>query len=83
MVLRVYVGIELRIPTIGIFKQFLFVGSEHTRDSVHDEAQARLQNIGDVLKLNHTIENGTEIHCGVLKTTDTKQFRNFLYFSVI
>ncbi|KAK8839232.1 hypothetical protein M9Y10_032161 [Tritrichomonas musculus] len=73
--LACYVGIELGIPTIGVFKQFLYVGSEHSRDSVHEEAQTKLQNIGDVLKLQHVIENGTEIHCGVLKTTDTKPFR--------
>lgn len=73
--LACYVGIELGIPAVGVFKQFLYVGSKHSRDSVHEEAQNKLENIGDVFKLQHVIENGTEIHCGVLKTTDTKPFR--------
>ena len=69
-----YVGVELQIPALCVFKHFLYIGSEHEKDAVIEEARQKCQNIGDYIVLEHVIRNGTKVRCAVMKTMNTPNF---------
>ena len=69
-----YVGVELQIPTIGVFKNFLSIGTNFPRKSVIQKAQQTCKNVGDTIILNHVIENGRNVRCAVMKTTKIENF---------
>lgn len=73
--LACYVGHETGIPTIGVFKSFLNVGSEHKGKEVQNAAQTQCPNKGDVMLIQHNLEDGYHIECGVLRTTDSNPFK--------
>lgn len=70
-----YVGVECGIPTIGVHKNFLAVGSEDTRDSVNTAAQTSCPEVGDTMLLHHVLPDGTPIDLAVMRTTDASPFR--------
>lgn len=78
--LACYVGILSKIPTIGVSKSFLFVNSEHTAKSVHEDAQKQCRKLHDVMKIEHVTENSIHIECGVMRTTTVERF-NPVYVS--
>lgn len=63
-----YVGVELQIPTIGVFKHFLYIGSDHNKEDVLYDAHRNCKNIGDYITMNHTLRNGVNVKCAVMKT---------------
>jgi deoxyinosine 3'endonuclease (endonuclease V) len=73
--LACYVGAESDVPTIGVSKTFLNVGSRHNGRRVGMDAQIRCPNIGDVLMLQHVLNDGRRIACAVMRTTDSVPFR--------
>jgi deoxyinosine 3'endonuclease (endonuclease V) len=73
--LACYVGVETDIPTIGVFKTFLNTGSRHTGQQVQINAQSVCVNVGDVMMLRHVLEDGMEISCAVMRTTESVPFR--------
>ena len=75
-----YVGVELNIPTIGVFKHFLYIGSDHNKDDVLDEAHQSCKNIGDYIVMNHTLRNGVNVQCAVMKTM-RKHYFDPIYIS--
>ena len=58
--LACYVGLECNLPTIGVSKSFLYVGSSHHGKEVQNEAQDKCKNIGDTMKLTFKLEDGYE-----------------------
>lgn len=73
--LACYVGCILQIPTIGVFKNFLFIDSGHDRKEVIQEANNTCKEIGDVIILNHELNNGRKVKCAAMKTTNSTPFR--------
>jgi deoxyinosine 3'endonuclease (endonuclease V) len=67
--------LECGIPTIGVSKTFLNVGSAHTGKAVQVEAQTACPNVGDVMRLHHDLEDGKGIDCGVMRTTTSTPFK--------
>ena len=78
--LACYVGLECGIPTIGVSKSFLYVGSEHHGREIHKAAQLECKNCGDAMKLHHELEDGYPIDCAVMRTTQSHPF-NPIYVS--
>ncbi|KAH0794251.1 endonuclease V isoform X2 [Histomonas meleagridis] len=79
--LACYVGIACGIPTIGVSKSFLYVGSEHHGKEIHKIAQIECKNFGDAMKLHHQLQDGYSIDCAVLRTTQSHPF-NPIFVSV-
>jgi deoxyinosine 3'endonuclease (endonuclease V) len=79
--LACYVGLESGIPTIGVSKTFLNVGSSHNAKQVQNDAQPTLANVGDVMMLSHTLEDGILIECAVMRSTTSIPFQP-IYISV-
>jgi deoxyinosine 3'endonuclease (endonuclease V) len=73
--LACYVGVETDIPTIGVSKTFLNTGSRHTGRQVEINSQSVCVNFGDVMMLRHVLEDGIEISCAVMRTTDSIPFQ--------
>lgn len=73
--LACYVGLETGIPTIGVSKSFLNVGSDHRGKEVQIESQTQCPNKGDVMIIHHDLNDGYHIDCGVLRTTDSMPFK--------
>lgn len=73
--LACYVGLECNVPTIGVSKSFLYVGSEHSSHSVQSAAQSACPNVGDAMRLHHALDDGREIQCGVMRTTNSTPFK--------
>ena len=73
--LACYVGYHLQIPTIGLFKNFLYIGSEHDRKAIIQEANDTCKEIGDVIILNHELDDGIKVRCAVMRTTESTPFR--------
>lgn len=69
-----YVGVELQVPAAGVFKHFLYIGSDHNKDEVLEEAHKNCKNIGDYIVLNHTLKNGVNVRCAVMKTMKNYNF---------
>lgn len=72
--LACYVGVTLQIPTIGVFKNFLNIGSGHNRKDVVQQAQEECKNVGDVIILDHEFSDGFKVKCAVMRTTDRTPF---------
>jgi deoxyinosine 3'endonuclease (endonuclease V) len=70
-----YVGVESDVPTIGVSKTFLNVGSRHSGRRVGMNAQNKCRNVGDVMMLRHVLDDGTPIACAVMRTTNSVPFR--------
>ncbi|KAK8837199.1 hypothetical protein M9Y10_036625 [Tritrichomonas musculus] len=75
-----YVGVELQIPTIGVFKNFLYIGSQHNKEEIIEEAHQQCINNGDFIIMEHTIRNGCKVSCAVMKTEYGRYF-NPIYIS--
>jgi deoxyinosine 3'endonuclease (endonuclease V) len=73
--LACYVGVECGIPTIGVAKQFLHVGSRHCSRRVNSDAQDRCPNWGDVMLLRHVLDDGVRIECAVMRTSELDPFQ--------
>ncbi|OHT11644.1 Endonuclease V family protein [Tritrichomonas foetus] len=73
--LACYVGLKTGIPTIGVSKTFLYVGSEHSGKGVQNDAQSACPEVGDIMKISHTFDDGYEIACGVMRTTKSSPFK--------
>jgi deoxyinosine 3'endonuclease (endonuclease V) len=73
--LACYVGVETDVPTIGVSKTFLNTGSPHTGKQVQTDAQTACVDVGDVMMLRHVLDDGVEISCAVMRTTDSVPFR--------
>lgn len=69
-----YVGVKLQIPTIGVFKNFLSIGPDFPRKSVIQKARENCRNIGEIIVLDHQIESGRIVRCGIMKTTNCNDF---------
>lgn len=77
--LACYVGYHLQIPTIGLFKNFLYIDSGHDRKAVIQEANEKCQEIGDVIILSHELPNGPKVRCAVMRTTKSEPFRPIFF----
>lgn len=73
--LACFVGYHLQIPTIGVFKNFLYISSSHDRKEVVKQANETCKEIGDVIKLDHVLSNGYKVSCAAMKTTNSIPFR--------
>lgn len=78
--LACYVGLLSGVPTIGVSKSYLYVGNEMHSKEVQHEAQSHCPSKYDHWVLEHTLEDGFHIRCGVLRTTDSSPF-NPIYVS--
>jgi deoxyribonuclease V len=70
-----YVGVECGIPTIGVHKNFLFIGSPDSAKSVQTDAQTKCPNKGDVFLIHHQLPRGEIISLGVMRTTESVPHR--------
>jgi deoxyinosine 3'endonuclease (endonuclease V) len=70
-----YVGVECGLPTIGVHKNFLFVGSPDSAKSVQADAQTKCPNKGDVFLIQHQLPEGETISLGVMRTTESVPHR--------
>jgi len=73
--LACFVGLQTGVPTAGVSKTFLYVGSDHHGKSVQNDAQEALPNKGDYMVIEHTLEDGFNIRCAVMRTTDSVPFK--------
>ena len=74
--LACYVGLELGIPTCGISKTFLYVGSNHYDKNFQIEIQNELLNKFDFKIITHKIENDSIlIQLAIMRTTDSNPFK--------
>ena len=69
-----FVGDELKMPVVGVFKNFLKIGSDYEGDEVVEDARLKCKNFGDYIVLDHVIKNGTHVRCAVMKTMNTRNF---------
>jgi deoxyinosine 3'endonuclease (endonuclease V) len=70
-----YVGLECMVPTLGVSKTFLNTQSGHTAKQVQADSQVQCQAVGDVMMLSHTLDDGFQIDCAVMRTTDSVPFK--------
>jgi deoxyinosine 3'endonuclease (endonuclease V) len=63
------------LPTIGVHKTFLFVGSPHDGKQVQRDAQTACPNKGDVMVIRHQLPQGETIGLGVMRSTDSVPHR--------
>lgn len=78
--LACYVGLKSGIPTCGVSKTFLYAGNGMHAKDVQQGAQDKCPDKGDYWLIEHTLEDGFHIKCGVMRTTDSMPF-NPIYIS--
>lgn len=79
--LGVYVGVNLEIPTIGVFKSYLRISDEYDSHSVHQMAQERNAEVGEYFTINAQIENGEQVSLAIMKTTTSNPYKEIFISS--